>query len=83
MKKIIGLFITFLIVLIMAGCGETAPPPVKTTPCLEVSDVTFYASTVDGILGTKDVIMLETPYGDIEVKESVYEIGRASCRERV
>ncbi len=72
MKKILALFITFLIILIMAGC-DTAPLPVRETHCLEVSDVTFYASTVDGILGTKEIVMLSSPFGDVEVKESIYE----------
>jgi hypothetical protein len=60
---------------VLVGC-EAAPiilEDIETTPCIEVEDLSFYASTQTTTLGTKDVIMVETQYGDIEIDEEIYD----------
>jgi hypothetical protein len=57
----------------LVACDDAPPLDVHTTPCIKVEDINFYAATVNTTLGTDDVIMAETNYGDIEVSEDIFE----------
>jgi hypothetical protein len=64
----------FIMVMLLAGCNltESEDDVVFGAPCVSVDDVDFYASTKTTTLGTKDVIMLETNFGDIEIDNDIY-----------
>jgi len=77
MKKLLVVLV-LMISFMLSGCTigkntDVELDPVEDGVCVDISQVSFYASTVKTAVGTKDIVMMETNFGDIEVTQKTYE----------
>lgn len=83
MKRLVLIIGTLMLITVMTACQVPERPedsetdPVYQTICIPQEDFNFYQSTVDGLLGTKDVYMMVTPDGDVEIPNAIYEAAMA------
>lgn len=80
MKRLISIMLIMVMMIMLTACTLPErpeevedPDPVYVTTCIEKDNFLFYQSTVDAVIGTKDVWMMVTPEGDVEIPDAIYD----------
>jgi len=76
-KKLILTLLIVLTAFTLTACEEpeVEEPPQEEyqTLCIAQDNFLFYESTIETMLGNKDVHMMITPHGDVEIPTGIYE----------